>query len=485
MVNKIYNWINGKETMSISKKTFDKLNPANGEKLCIVPRSDNKDISKAVEFAKATFSLWSQTPPVLRGNILHDIVIKMTEKRNEIAEVVHLETGKSFNDALGEVGAAIECGLFYASEGQRLYGRTTTSSVANKYASTIRQPIGVAGLVIAANTPIANIAWKVFPALICGNTVVLKSAEDTPATAWYFSEIAHKTELPQGVLNIVHGYGEEAGEPLIRHDDIKVISFTGSTKVGKLIQQIASKRMAKVSLELGGKNPLIVCNDADINKAVDFAIISAFSNAGQRCASGSRIILIEKIYNDFLKLFLKKTSALKIGNSNEDDFGPVINEKQLNNMIKSISLAVKSGAVLLHGGNRIISKKHHKGFYLEPTILTEVDNNFEISKSELFGPITCIYKAKDYNHALDLANDSPYGLTGSIHTKNLNRANHFIHNLQAGVAIVNGGTFGSEPHMPFGGLKESGNGTREPGTEALDIYSNLKDIYVFVDSDEL
>ena len=478
MVKYIANWINGKESKAISNKSFIKINPADSSELFTVARSEKDDINIAVNAALIAQKLWSDIPAVRRGLILHKIVIKMINNKDEIAEIVHLETGKSISDALGETNAAIECGLFYASEGQRLYARTTTSSVENKFGSTIRQPVGIAGLIIAANTPIANVAWKVFPALICGNASILKASEETPATAWIFGKIAHEAGLPPGILNIIQGYGEEAGASLVEHSDVGVISFTGSTEVGRQIQLKAGERLAKVSLELGGKNPLTVCDDADLENAAKWVLLSAFSNAGQRCASGSRIIIFESIYDQFVKMLIAKTKKLKLGNTNDDDFGPVINEKQLKNMLSAISKAKDEGANILYGGNRLTDDKHKNGFFLEPTLIDNVDQQAAISQCELFGPIACLYRAKDYIEALYLANNSPYGLTGCIHTKNFDRANHFIQNLQAGVAVVNAGTYGSEPHMPFGGIKQSGNGTREPGTEALDIYSDLKDVYI-------
>ena len=483
MVKNISNWINGKKSLAVSKKSFDKINPNDGSILFTVTSSDKEDINEAVNIAFKAQKSWGEIPPVRRGLILHEIVMAMIKSKDEIAEIVHLETGKSMNDALGETNAAIECGLFYASEGQRLYARTTTSGVPNKFASTIRQPVGIAGLIIAGNTPIANVAWKVFPALICGNSAILKASEDTPATAWIFGKIAHEAGLPPGVLNIIQGYGEEAGAPLVEHKYVGVISFTGSTEVGRQIQLKAGERLAKVSLELGGKNPLMVCDDANLENAAKWVLLSAFSNAGQRCASGSRIIIFESIYNQFVEMLVEKTRGLKIGNTNNDDLGPVINENQLNNMLSAIENAKAEGAKILFGGKRLMDNKHNNGFYLEPTLIDNVDPQAEISQCELFGPITCLYRVNDYMEAMKMVNDSPYGLTGCIHTRNFDRANHFIQNLQAGIAVVNAGTFGSEPHMPFGGVKQSGNGTREPGTEAIDIYSDLKDVYINISTE--
>jgi len=261
------NWVDGQERSAISGELFDKLNPADGKPLCRVARSRGDDVQQAVEAAKQAQRAWAEMPPVQRGMILHDSVKGMQARQEEIAHIVAAETGKSYKGAYGETGGAIALGLFYASEGQRLYGRTTTSAVPNKYAMTVRQPVGVAGLIIAANTPIANVAWKVFPALICGNAAVLKAPEDAPMSAWIFGRIAHDAGLPAGVLNIIQGYGEEAGAPLVEHPDVGVISFTGSTEVGRYVQRAAGERLATVSLELGGKNPLIVCDDADLENA--------------------------------------------------------------------------------------------------------------------------------------------------------------------------------------------------------------------------
>jgi acyl-CoA reductase-like NAD-dependent aldehyde dehydrogenase len=481
----IPNWINGEECAAISGETFDKLSPATGRKLCDVTRSAAPDIQKAIQAAGHAQPDWAELTPVQRGDMLYDITRALRTYQKEMAAMVAAETGMSFRSALGETGGAIAQGEFMAGEGRRFYGRTTTSAVPNKYAMTIRQPLGVAGLIIAANTPIANVAWKVFPALICGNAAVLKAAEDTPATAWFFGKIAHEVGLPPGVLNIIQGYGEEAGAPLVSDSAVDVISFTGSTAVGRRIASVAGERLAKVSLELGGKNPLVVCDDADLESAAKWVLLSAFSNAGQRCASGSRIIVFEAIYDRFRDMLIESTRALKVGPGDEDDLGPVINAKQLKNMLDAVEAARQTGAGILTGGHRLVDETHTGGFYMAPTLIENIDPQDDISTSELFGPITCIYRVRDFKAALQLANNSPYGLTACIHTRNFHRAMEFSRKVQAGVAVVNAGTFGSEPHMPFGGLKQSGNGTREPGTEALDVYSDLKNIIMNIDPEKL
>jgi len=481
----IPNWIDGVERLAESGDRFEKMNPDTGGRLWYVARSGSQDVGAAVQAAARAQPAWAAVPPVRRGQLLHAIANRLRDCRAEVAHIVALETGKSLPSALGETDGAIELGLFMAGEGQRLYGRTTTSGTANKYAMTIRQPVGVAGLIIAANTPIANVAWKVFPALVCGNTAVLKAAEDTPATGWIFGRIAQEAGLPAGVLNIVQGFGEEAGAPLVAHPGVALISFTGSTGVGRQIAVVAGQRLAKVSLELGGKNPLVVCDDADLENAAKWVLLSAFSNAGQRCASGSRIIIFDSVYERFRALLIERTARLKVGAGDQDDFGPVINADQLKNMLQAIERARGGGAVVLAGGQRLDDEAHRNGYYLAPTLIENVSPDNEISTSELFGPVACLYRVPDFAAALALANNSPYGLTACIHTRSVDRALEFVQKVQAGVAVVNAGTYGSEPHMPFGGVKQSGNGSREPGTEALDVYSDLKDVYLNIDPHQL
>src|SRR3989338_7273014 len=481
----IPNWIQGQERPALAGEMFDKLNPAPGRHLCGVARSRVGDILQAVRSARESQPVWAETPPVIRGEILHEMAERLRKRREEVAQIVALETGKSFKSALAETDGAVALGFFMAGEGQRLYGRTTTSGIPNRYAMTVRQPIGVAGLIIPANTPIANVAWKVFPALICGNSAVLKAAEDSPVTAWVFGAIAQQAGIPAGVLNIVQGYGDEAGAPLGENSDVGVISFTGSTVVGRRIAAAAGERLAKVSLELGGKNPLVVCDDADLENAAKWVLLSAFSNSGQRCASASRIIVFDAIYNEFRDMIVERAKKLKVGPEDDDDFGPVINEDQLLNMVQCVEQALQRGANVLTGGRRLVDPEHRPGFYMAPTIIENVKSDDEISKTELFGPIACLYRVKDFGEALALANDSPYGLTACIHTRSLDRAMEFTRKVQAGVAVVNAGTYGSEPHMPFGGVKQSGTGWREPGTEALDVYSDLKDVYISIAPDAL
>ena len=481
----IPNWINGRQLPAAGGGWLDKLRPTDGGLLCRLARSRKEDVEQAVAAAAAAQPAWAATSPVKRGQVLMDLALELRRRREEMARVVADETGKSFREALGETDGAVLLGTFMAGEGQRLFGRTTTSGDPNKLAMTVRQPVGVAGLIIAANTPIANLAWKVFPALICGNAVVLKAAEDTPLSAWLFGQMAREVGLPPGVLNIVQGLGPEAGEPLVDDLRVGVISFTGSTGVGRRIAQKAGARLAKVSLELGGKNPLVVCDDADLERAAHWILLSAFSNAGQRCAAASRIIVFDAVYDRLRDMLVERTRELKVGPGDGDDLGPVINLRQLENMLAALEQARQEGARILVGGHRLEDEAHRGGFYLAPTLVEGADPQAEISTHELFGPIACLYRVEGFEQALELANRSPYGLTACIHTRNVHRALEFTRRVEAGVAVVNAGTYGSEPHMPFGGVKQSGNGWREPGPEALEVYSELKDVYLVLDPDQI
>lgn len=483
MVKTIGNWIDNGEVDAATGRWVDKFDPATGEVQSRLARSDRDDVARAVAAAERAFDGWSRTTPVARGEILRRVAQGMERHREEIASTVARETGKSFRDALGETGAAIEMGYFVAGEGRRFYGKTTTSATPGKFALVRRQPVGCAALIIAANTPIANVAWKAFPALLCGNTAVMKASEDTPETALLFARICRESNVPDGVFNVVQGLGEEAGAPLVEHSSIDLVSFTGSCAVGRWIAETAGKRLAKVCTELGGKNPLVVCDDADLDRAVEGAVLGAFSNAGQRCASASRIVVFEKIYDSFLERFVAASSRLRLGPSDDDDLGPVINEPQLTGMLRAVENAVAEGAQIALGGGRLDDPQRASGYYMSPTILTGVNPEAKISREELFGPITCVYRVRGFEEALQLCNDSPFGLTSAIYTQDVDRALVFIERSRAGVAVVNGSTYGSEPHLPFGGLRSSGNGTREAGSEALDVYSELQTVYINSDFD--
>jgi acyl-CoA reductase-like NAD-dependent aldehyde dehydrogenase len=470
----IGNVIDGEERPAAGGATFEKLAPATGRLLSLVARSDRQDVDAAVAAAAGAQPGWSGETVAERGRILRRIAQLMERDREQLARIVSEETGKSPKDARGETDGAIEMGYFVAGEGRRFYGKTIPSAVPNRQGMTVRQPLGVAGLIIAANTPIANVAWKAFPALLCGNGAVLKASEDTPETALAFARLAAEAGLPPGILNVVQGYGAEAGQALVEDPRVAVISFTGSTAVGRMIAEVAGRRLAKVCLELGGKNALVVCDDADLERAAEAAALSAYSNAGQRCAAGSRIVVFDAVYDRFRALLLERTAAQRVGPGDEHDLGPVINERQLDSMLAAIERARAAGARTLAGGERLPGD----GFFMAPTLVEDAPPESEIACTELFGPIATLHRVRDFEEALAVANASPYGLTAAIWTRSVHRGQEFVRRVVAGGVQVNGPTYGFEPHVPFGGERDSGTGWREAGTEALDVYSDWKTIYV-------
>jgi acyl-CoA reductase-like NAD-dependent aldehyde dehydrogenase len=459
----VHNLISGRETLAASGETFDKARPADGSLLCRVARSGAADAVAAVDAARAAQAEWAAQSPVDRGRLIRELALALGARREEAAELVIDETGKVRDLALGEVDAAIEMGFFVAGEGRRLYGRTTTSAMPNRTVMATRRPVGVAALIVSFNTPLPNYAWKAFPAILCGNTAILKASEHTPASAAFFARVANEI-LPPGVLNVLHGLGGEVGPPLVEHEDVDLVSFTGSAPTGRWIQERAGRRLAKVCLELGGKNALVVCDDAELDRAVEWSLASAFSNAGQRCASASRLVVFDSVYEAFRERLIDGARSYPTG--------PVISEESLERI-----LALLDGANVLAGGERL----GRPGWWLAPTVVEDVPADAELSCSELFGPVTILDRVRDLDEAIALVNDSPYGLTSAIHTASLHRAMRFADAVEAGVVVVNGGTHGSEPHMGFGGVKQSGTGWREAGVEALDVYTEWKYVNLIAD----
>jgi len=463
------NFVDGGAVPPISSEWLDKLRPANGTLLCRLARSRSEDVEVAVAAARAAQPGWAERTPVERGEILRELALSLRARRDEASAIVVAETGKPLELALGETDAAAEMGLFVAGEGRRSYGRTTTASMRHRTVLTVRQPLGVAGLIMSFNTPLPNIAWKAFPALLCGNAAVVKPSEHVPVSAMFFAELAREAGVPPGVLNVVQGLGAEAGAALVEHDDVDLVSFTGSAATGRWINEVAGRRLAKVCLELGGKNALVVCDDAELENAVRWALASAFSNAGQRCAAASRIVVFDDVYDAFRERLIAGARALEPE--------PVISEAALERLLEAIERAVTDGATVLTGGERLAGS----GFQLAPTVLEGASADHEISRTELFGPVTVLYRVDTLARAIAVVNDSPYGLTAAVHTASLHRALRFAEKVQAGVVVVNGGTHGSEPHMGFGGVKSSGTGWREAGIEALDVYSDWKTVNLIAD----
>jgi acyl-CoA reductase-like NAD-dependent aldehyde dehydrogenase len=462
-VTEIQNVVDGRSVPAVGGNSFDKYRPTDGSLLCAVARSDAADVEAAVAVARRAQGSWAARTPVERGELVREIALALRGRREEAAAIVADETGKSMELAIGETDAAIEMGFFVAGEGRRLYGRTTTSAMPNRTVMATRRPVGVAALIVSFNTPLPNYAWKVFPAVFCGNAAVLKPSEHTPASAAFFGELCQEL-LPPGVVNVVQGLGAEAGPPLVESPDIDLVSFTGSAETGRWIQERAGSRLAKVVMELGGKNALVVCDDADLDRAVEWSLASAFSNAGQRCAAASRLVVFDAVYDEFRERV--------VAGANTYETGPVISEASLERILR-----VLDGVRLLTGGERL----DRSGWWLAPTVVEDVPTGAELSRTELFGPVTILYRVRDLADAIELVNDSPYGLTAAIHTASLHRAMHFADAAQAGVVVVNGGTHGSEPHMGFGGVKQSGTGWREAGVEALDVYTEWKYVNLIAD----
>jgi alpha-ketoglutaric semialdehyde dehydrogenase len=465
----VLNLIGGREGRAHGDAWLEKLRPADETLLCRVARSGAGDVADAVSAARAAQPTWAERTAVARGDVMRELALLLRERREEASAIVEAETGKAPELALGETDAAVEMGLFVAGEGRRSYGRTTTASMANRTVLTLRQPLGVAALIMSFNTPLPNVAWKAFPAIFCGNAAVLKPSEHTPASASLFAELALEAGVPPGVLNVVHGLGGEAGAPLVAHADVDLVSFTGSAATGRAINEVAARRLAKTCLELGGKNALVVCDDADLENAVRWAIAAAFSNAGQRCASASRIVVFDDVYDAF------RAQLTAAAQSVEPQ--PVISRESLERMLASIDEARDAGATVLTGGTRL----ERPGWFLGPTIVEGAAPAAPISHTEPFGPVTVLYRVSDLDEAIALANDTPYGLTAAVHTASVHRALRFAGLVQAGVVVVNAGTHGSEPHMGFGGVKDSGTGWREAGIESLDVYSDPKVVNLVVD----
>jgi acyl-CoA reductase-like NAD-dependent aldehyde dehydrogenase len=453
----------GGQRASAESGTFEKLRPADGTLLCRVARSGSAEVGAAVAVALAAQPEWAARTPVERGRIVREIALVLQARREEAAELVAEETGKSLELALAEADAAVEMAFFVAGEGRRLYGRTTTSAMPNRTVMAVRRPVGVAALIVSFNTPLPNYAWKVFPAVFCGNAAVLKPSEHTPLSAAFFGELCQEL-LPPGVLNVVQGLGAEAGPPLVESPGVDLVSFTGSAETGRWINERAGRRLAKVCLELGGKNALVVCDDADLDRALEWSLASTFSNAGQRCAAASRLVVFDAVYDEFRERLVAAAA--------DYDTGPLISEPSLTRILHALE-----GFPVVTGGTRL----DRPGWWLAPTVVEDVAPDAAVSCSELFGPVTILYRVRDLDEAIALVNDSPYGLTSAVHTASIHRALRFADSVQTGVVVVNGGTHGSEPHMGFGGVKQSGTGWREAGVEALDVYTEWQYVNLIVD----
>jgi acyl-CoA reductase-like NAD-dependent aldehyde dehydrogenase len=456
--------------------TFDSLNPSTGEVIEQFPRSTAADVDRAVQTAKAAWEDWRLVPAPERGNILFRFAQLLEREKPSLSDLMTREMGKVKAEAGGDIQEAIDMSYYMGGEGRRLFGQTTPSELRDKFMMSVRMPVGVVGAITPWNFPIAIPAWKLCPALVCGNTVVLKPAEDTPLLAQRFVDLLTEAGLPEGVVQVVHGFGEEAGDALVRHPDVPVITFTGSRETGVLVTKNAADELKHVHLELGGKNAIIVMDDADVDLAVDGIVWSAFGTAGQRCTAASRVIVHRDVYEALQKKLVARAEKMRIGAPWEDDteIGPVINETAVEKIHSYTAIGKDEGAKLLTGGERV----EGHGFYYRPTVFADVDPQMRIAQEEIFGPTTALIPVNSFEEAVAAANSVKYGLSSSIFTRDVNKAFKAMRDLQTGITYINAGTTGAEVHLPFGGMKQTGNGHREAGQAALDVFTEWKSVYV-------
>ncbi len=469
-------FIDGEWTESGSGETFDDFNPATLGLIARLHKASKDDVQRAVDSAEDAFETWSSTPAPRRATILFRAARVLEERKEELARLMTGEMGKVLKETRGDVQEAIDITYYAAGEGRRLLGETTPSELPDKFCLTVRRPIGVVGLITPWNFPIAIPAWKIMPALISGNTLVFKPASDTPLLSIELVKILTEAGLPRGVLNLVMGEGSTVGGAIVKNKKIRAVSFTGSLETGKWILGEASRDMKRVSLELGGKNPIIVMDDANMDMAIDGVLWGAFGTTGQRCTAASRVIVHEKILPLFQKRLIERTKLLKIGNGLDEnvDIGPVINNTQLQKIARYIEIGKEEGAKLVLGGKII---KPLPGHFIEPALFSDVAPDMRIAQEEIFGPVVSLIRAGGLDEAIKIANSVEYGLSSSIYTQNITNAFKAVEKIEAGITYINAPTIGSEIHLPFGGVKSTGNGTREAGTTAIEEFTELKTVY--------
>ena len=474
------NYIDGEWVDAASGETFESTSPANGDAIGVFPRSTAEDVDRAVAAAKSAYEEWRLVPAPKRGEILFRFAHLLGEQKEDLAQLMAREMGKVLPEARGDVQEAIDMSYYMAGEGRRMFGQTTPSELRDKFNMSVRQPIGVVGVITPWNFPIAIPSWKMLPALVCGNTVVFKPATDTPALGERFVELLVEAGIPAGVVNIVHGGGGQVGNALVEHPDVPVISLTGSRETGVAVTKTGADRLKHIHLELGGKNAIIVLDDANLDLAVEGIIWSAFGTSGQRCTAASRVIAHEAVYDKLVSRLVAEAERMQLGYGWEDetDVGPVINKSALDKIHSYTEIGKDEGATLLTGGEIASGNGLENGFYYRPTVFGDVDPQMRIAQEEIFGPTTAVLKVRDLDEAIEVSNGIKYGLSSSIFTQDVNRAFRAMRDLKAGITYINAGTIGAEVHLPFGGVKDTGNGHREAGQAALDFFTEWKSIYV-------
>jgi aldehyde dehydrogenase (NAD+) len=476
------NYIGGEWTAPKSGSYLDNNNPADTRELVgRFPASNSEDVDRAVDIAADAFKTWRKVPAPRRAEILFKAGEILIQRKEECARDMTREMGKVLKETRGDVQEAIDMTYFIAGEGRRLHGYTTKAELPNKYAMCSREPIGVCGLITPWNFPMAIPSWKILPALVCGNTVVIKPAEYTPLSTYNLVSALIEAGIPPGVLNIVAGRGVEVGKALLEHSKVRLVSFTGSTEVGRIIGQSCAATDKICSLEMGGKNAIMIMDDADLDLALEGVLWGAFGTTGQRCTATSRVVVHKKVAKKFAGMLADRAKHLKLGPglNEKTDVGPLINEEALEKILEYVEIGRREDkARLMCGGHRAEKGDLKNGFFIEPTVFSEVTAQMRIAQEEIFGPVVSVIECRDLDHAIEIVNGVKYGLSASIYTQDTNRAFHAMEDVQTGIFYVNASTIGAEVHLPFGGTKSTGNGHREGGTQVLDIFSEWKAVYV-------
>src|SRR5689334_5492131 len=475
------NFIDGDWVESRSGDTFENRNPADTRDVVgIFQKSTKEDVNQAVEAAVQAFKKWRLVPAPRRAEILFDASRILAERKENYSRDMTREMGKILKETRGDTQEAIDTAYYMAGEGRRMFGPTTPSELPNKFAMAVRQPIGVCAMITPWNFPMAIPSWKLLPAIVCGNTCVIKPAQDTPLSTFNLVRTLTDAGVPKGVINIVTGFGSKIGAPLMENPEVKAISLTGSTEVGRIVGTTAAKSFKHCSLELGGKNPMIVLDDANLDLAIEGGIWGGFGTTGQRCTATSRIIVQKGVYAEFVERYVERAKRLRVGNGLDEntEMGPAVNESQLKTDLSYVEIGKSEGAKLKCGGNRLQRGEYQYGYFMEPTVFVDVDPKMRIAQEEIFGPVVSIIPCEDLEDAIAIANGIEYGLSSALYTKDVNRAFVAMRDLHAGITYINAPTIGAEVHLPFGGVKATGNGHREGGMGAIDFYTEWKAIYV-------
>jgi len=480
MADTFKNFIGGEWVEPSTGAYFENRNPARQSDLIgMWPRSGKEDVDRAAAAAKAAMDGWAHTPAPERGSVLKTVGDLLVARKDEIARAATREMGKVWAETKGDVQEGIDTAYYAATMGRQLFGHTVPSELKNKWAMSYRRPIGVAGLITPFNFPLAIPTWKMFPALVCGNAVVIKPGEDVPHTVSLLVEVMEEAGIPKGVVNLVHGFGDEVGAHIVSHPDIPVISFTGSTETGKIIGRVCGEMHKRLSLEMGGKNAQIVMADADLDLALDGVLWGAFGTTGQRCTATSRLLLHDAVHDAFVERLVERAKGLKLGYGNDDgvDVGPLINADSLAKVEKYVEIGKQEGT-LETGGARATGDGLDDGFFFEPTIFTGIQAGSRMATEEIFGPVLSVIRFGDADEAFRINNEVKYGLSSSVYTRDVNLSFRAFQELDNGITYVNAPTIGAEAHLPFGGVKQTGNGHREGGWEVYEFYSETKVCYL-------